>query len=237
MSRLLTLSSALIALSLAAAPCAFADTVTYATITASTGSVVTGTVDGVGFTITGTTAFVQFSNTGATNYFTDSSKTGPGSVYVGGNIGNAPTDGALVALSLPNQTYTIAFDAPVSGLVFSEVSLGPAGGDVTYSFDQDFVVETCGTGYWGGGCFDNQPVGTIGSVLAGNEASGSVEFNTPMTSLTFTVGPNSEYWNGFDIGLLPQVATTPAVPEPSSLALLGTGIFGLVGVARRKLRS
>lgn len=30
---------------------------------------------------------------------------------------------------------------------------------------------------------------------------------------------------------------TAATPEPESLALFGTGIFGLIGVARRKLRA
>jgi hypothetical protein len=236
MNRFHILSAAFVALSLASAPCAFADTVTYADITSATNSLVTGTVAGIGFTISGPTTFVQLSGQGDTNYFTDGGRVSPGTVYVGGDIGNAPNDGAIVAIAQAGASYTITFDSAVSNLVFAEVSLGPGPGqDVTYTFDQTFHVETCGTGYWGGGCFDGEPVGTNSTVMSGNESSGSVEFGETFTTLSFTVGPVSENWNGFDIGLHPQVA--PVIPEPSSIALLGTGLFGLVGVVRRKLRS
>jgi hypothetical protein len=38
----------------------------------------------------------------------------------------------------------------------------------------------------------------------------------------------------FSLDITDAPSTTSAVPEPSTLALFGTGILGLTGVARRK---
>jgi hypothetical protein len=84
---------------------------------------------------------------------------------------------------------------------------------------------------YGGGCFQ-QGVGTTSSVLSGQEVDGTIEFLGSISSLTFTTA-NGEYWNGFDLGLLPQDSVS-ATPEPSSLVLLGTGLLTGLGVVRRR---
>ena len=92
-----------------AAPCAFADTVTYADITSSTGTVVTVPLNGVGFTITGQTAFVNLSGSNNINYFVPNGGTPNSPVYIGGNISNAPDDNAIVDYTrVPQATPTIS---------------------------------------------------------------------------------------------------------------------------------
>ena len=212
---------------LAMTPGAFADTTTWANITSSGTGTASGNIGSVTFTYTGETAFVQLSGSSGSNFFQ------PTSTYTSATVTNAPNDHAIIAIDGTDTVHTITFSTPVTGLIFSEVSMGQPGVATTYTFNQDFTVLSCGpNAFYGGGCF-NQPVGTTTNVLSGNEADGTIEFAGPITSLTWT-GANPEYWNGFDIGLLTQSQVT-ATPEPSSLILLGSGLLSGAGLLRRRL--
>jgi hypothetical protein len=215
-----------LAATLACAPKAFADNVNYADWTSNTGSTVMGSIGSVNVTYSGEISFVQLSNMSNFNYFQ------PTTTYTSGTVSNAPTDGALIAIDGNGTTDTFTFSTAVTGLIFSEVSMGQPGIGTTYTFDQPFTVLSCGpNSTYGGGCFD-QAVGTTSFVLSGNESDGTIEFLGPITTLSFTTS-NPEHWNGFDIGLLPQ--STSPTPEPSSLILLGTGLLSAAGVLRKRL--
>jgi hypothetical protein len=215
-----------LAAALACAPRAFADNVTYADWTSSTGSTVSGTIGSVNVGYSGEISFSQLSNMSNFNYFM------PTTTYTSSTVSNAPTDGGLIAIDGNGTTDTFTFSTPVTGLIFSEVSMGQPGIGTTYTFDTPFTVLSCGpNSTYGGGCFD-QAVGTTSYVLSGHESDGTIEFLGPISSLSFTTS-NPEYWNGFDIGVLPQ--STSPTPEPSSLILLGTGLLSAAGLVRRRL--
>ena len=220
-------SLAYILATVAISTAASASTVTWATIAPYTTGSVVGTIGSVGFTYSGEIAFVDASNVGATNYFT------PLSTYTGTVDSNAPTDGALIAISGNGTTNTFTFSKPVTGLILSEVSLGQGGVPTTYNFNDTFTVLTCGPGtIYGGGCFI-QPAGSTGNTaLSAQEGDGTIEFDGTISSLSFSTA-HGEYWNGFDIGLLPQ-SVPSATPEPGTLVMAGTGLLGLLGAAKRR---
>jgi hypothetical protein len=80
------------------------------------------------------------------------------------------------------------------------------------------------------GGFQNFNPYTIGPATFTLNLSG-VTANTTISNVTFSFG------TGPDTFLPGTPSTTPPVPEPSSLVLLGTGIIGAAGMLRRKISS
>lgn len=182
---------------------------------------VTGTMGGITVTYTSTdlNANTQINNIG-TNYWYCGGSYCP--VYYYPPQGITPPDTVdMISIWGYGVAHTITFSSPVTNPVMALISLGQPTVFTTYYFDQPFSILTSGGGWWGGGSLNFiSPNG-----LEGIEGDGLVQFNGTFSQITWT-GANPEYWNGFNVG---------TIPEPGTLALLGTGVVGLAGVLRRKL--
>lgn len=103
-------------------------------------------------------------------------------------------------------------------------------GEQNVPFSGPITVVAEGCGFWGCGTLDvdaNGPLDTTG------EAHGTIRLNGTYTSFTFTDA--SEGWHGITVGA--QGLAASAVPEPSTYALMATGLLGVLGAARMRRRS
>jgi hypothetical protein len=177
----------------------------------------------------------------------------PISTYVGGVVGNAPTQDVVVVTG-PEPDYgspavvseTISFSSPVTNPVMAIWSLGSVNIPAVFIFTDPFVLEAGGPdGYTGGqsieACTDatlahcSSTLGTsaIGVnpvyVVYGEEGSGSIMIPGTYSSISFTT-PDEEWSYGFSVG--------EQTPEPETLSLLGLGLLALplirASLARRR---
>lgn len=229
MTRLTTLiRTAAAATALAAAGSASAVVVTWTDWTsfATSATSASGTMGGVGVSVASSTAMNGVTQLGCgTNYWTEPNAADK--PYTGGTVSNAPSGCEQLGLNSAQTSIRVTFSSAVSTLYMALLSVGQGGVPVTYDFDQAFVIDSEGAGFWGNDA-TNGVLGA-GDSLTMREFHGLLRFSAPVSSLTFSTNPG-ENWHAFTFGS----AQAAAVPEPASVALAGLALLAAGAATRRR---
>ncbi len=153
-----------------------------------------------------------------------------GSFITSGNdgAGRYPISGNKYLETGAGSGFTITFSSPISAFGFYGTDIGDFGGVLTLGLtgaDPETLVVPA-------------TAGSNASTSGSNLYFGFYDTTNTFTSITFNnTGSGGVDVFGFDdftIGNIEQVTPTSPTPEPSTFALLGTGVLALAGAARRK---
>jgi len=131
----------------------------------------------------------------------------------------APTFDPTVAQTQPAASSPIAWDFYLGGVMVNSFTTAPSSGDATGGTISGFIdisVNWSGTSFVQSGAFSGTHTGT--------------------TSGTFDIGWTSPFDGPFggQIGTYTATGTFSAVPVPAAVWLMGSGLLGLIGIARRR---
>jgi hypothetical protein len=150
----------------------------------------------------------------------------PNSSFISGTVTASPSvvgddlrlDGGFTG------TNTITFASPVTNPLFAIWSLGSSI-EASFTFNATPTFEAGGpNSQFGGG-----PIVVNGNTVSGHEGNGVVQFTGTFSSISWTDTP--EFFYAFTVGVN---GPTSAVPEPTSLALLASGVAALAWCRRKR---